>query len=525
MGLINLKTDLRTLKYKGDRLGYTNSNEPYIRNSLTQNYEETPGNDIFRAGADGIGRQGASVAADIDASRLSLFFNDAKNPRSGLFPLKQKLLSLQGPQTPYAPIRGTFRPENLILQAELNGTGTHLNSRGLLPFGNKFSGYENLTKTFFSGDSNRLNILYTKKIANVNLKGGQILASNAFGINSLFSTSLFTYTGGARSPITNISRDTNTTEYVPGFGLYKKVFVLGQQELYYKEKLNSTGFGGNGQVNNFVLDVVNTQKDEAKKILGRITDYSTFNREKTFGTPKTSNVLNKQTYYKDAPTEDNSNYDKINKNVLYTSAHAKSGEGYDDLIKFNIGVLNNDNPQEVTYIHFRAYLKDINDTFTSEWDSFKYMGRGENFYQYKGFDRSISFGFDVFVGSRIELFPVYKKLNYLASVLAPDYSEGGFMRGNIVKLTIGDYINNVYGIIKGFEYGISSQDNSWDLARLDDGQVDTNSAELPTLINVNGFTFVPIHNFVPRTIKNLDNPQPKFLTLGGKGYDTNTPSL
>ena len=62
--------------------------------------------------------------------------------------LKQKLLSLQGPQTPYAPLRGTFRSENLILQAELNGTGAHINSRGAVPFGSKFSGYEYLTNTF-----------------------------------------------------------------------------------------------------------------------------------------------------------------------------------------------------------------------------------------------------------------------------------------------------------------------------------------------------------------------------------------
>lgn len=525
MGLINLKTDLRTLKYRGDRLGYTTSNEPYIRNPLTQNYEDTPGDNIFGAGADGIGRQGASVAAAIDASRLSLFFNDGKNPRSGIFPLKQKLLSLQGPQTPYAPIRGTFRSENLILQAELNGTGTHLNSRGAIPFGDNYTGYQYLTKTFFSGDSNRLNILYTKKIANTNLKGGQILAANAFGVNTLFKTSLFTYAGGARSPITNISRDVNTTEYVPGLGkIYEKVFTFGNQEFYYKDRLNSTGFGGNGQVNNFVLDIANNSTPTAKTILGRTTDYSKFNRSTTFGIADSSGTpIDRQAYYEGKPNRKNSKYDKINANLIYESTKAKTAPAdgsYEDLIKFYIGVINNDNPTLKTYIHFRAYLNDISDSYSAEWDSFRYMGRGEKFYQYKGFDRSISLGFDVHVGSRVELFPIYQKLNYLASVTAPDYSLAGFMRGNIVELTIGDYLNNVPGIIEGFEYDISQQDSSWDIARTNDGKVDENSAELPTLINVSSFTFKPIHNFVPRLVKTVDNPKARFLTLGDKGYTT-----
>lgn len=526
-GLINLKTDLRTLKYKGDRLGGVSSNEPYIRNPLTQNYENTPGNSVFGGGADGIGRQGASTAASIDASRLSLFFKDTKNPRSGLFPLKQKLLSLQGPQTPYAPLRGTFRSENLILQAELNGTGAHINSRGAVPFGSKFSGYEYLTNTFFSEDENRLNILYKKKIANTNLSGKENLAALSFGINTLLPNSLFTYLGGATSPLTNISRDSNTTDYIAGLGQYKNVFVLDNQALYDKNRLTSTGFGGNGSLGNFLLDdggfiaIPNTQTLDAKRVLGRLTNYAKFNRDKVFSTgdPGNNANLNRQTYYQGAPTKDNSRYDKVNANVLYSSNTAKTGKGYDDIIKFYIAVLNNEDPSQKTYIHLRAYLKNFSDGVEAEWDAFKYMGRGENFYKYKGFNRAISFGFDVFVHSRYELFPVYKKLNYLQSIMAPDYSEGGFMRGNIVELTVGDYLNNVPGVITGFNFNIP-EESSWDIARNDDGTEDANSAELPTLINVESFSFKPIHNFVPRTALNPDNPSSKFISMGSeaKGY-------
>jgi len=519
--LINFKTNLRTLKFGGDRLGSTSSNEPYIRTPLTKNYEDTPGNSIFGAGANGIGRQGASVAAFTDASRLSLFFNDGKNPRSEVFKLKQKFLSLQGPQTPFAPIRGTFNSDNLILQAELNGTGAHINSRGAIPFGTRYTGYEYLTSTFYNDEDNRLNLLYKKKIANEKLKASESLAALAFGINTFGDNTLFTYGGGPKSPLTNISRDSNTTNYVPGIGKYKNVFTLGNQELFLKDRLTSTGFGGNGQINNFVLDIPsgNRNTPEGKRVLGRLTDYSQFNRTQTFGIAGTDTQLDKQTYYEGKP-EETKGTDKLNVKEIYSSTEVRTKQkSSEDLIKFYIAVLNNDEPQNKTYIHFRAYIKNFSDSVGANWDSFKYMGRGENFYKYKGFDRDISLGFDVLVGSRAELYPVYKKLNYLQSIMAPDYSEGGFMRGNIVELTFGDYLNNVPGVITGFQYNIPL-DATWDIARNDNGTEDKNSAELPTLINVESFSFKPIHNFVPRKANNPNNPQSKFISMGSqnKGY-------
>ena len=39
------------------------------------------------------------------------------------------------------------------------------------------------------------------------------------------------------------------------------------------------------------------------------------------------------------------------------------------------------------------------------------------------------------------------KLNFLASTLAPDYGTGGRMRGNYIKLTMGDYMDRVPGFL------------------------------------------------------------------------------
>ena len=103
-----------------------------------------------------------------DVQRLTSFLNSGKGK---LFTLKQSTLALTNVQAPYAPLR-VFNPENLLLQAGVNGTGTHFNGRGELPLATKFTGYEYLTKTLFDGNSNRLTILYNSKISNQPLKGG-----------------------------------------------------------------------------------------------------------------------------------------------------------------------------------------------------------------------------------------------------------------------------------------------------------------------------------------------------------------
>ena len=148
------------------------------------------------------------------------------------------------------------------------------------------------------------------------------------------------------------------------------------------------------------------------------------------------------------------------------------------------------------------------------------MGRGENFYFYNGFDREISFKFQVPILSKYEQQQAYTKLNYLASLCAPDYSNGGFMRGNIIKLTIGDYLIDVPGIFLGLTYTISD-DAGWDIARDNKGnkatisntEADTAGWIMPRLIDVSGFTFKPIHTFIPKTV-NIDS-----ITQGGQLVD------
>jgi len=193
--------------------------------------------------------------------------------------------------------------------------------------------------------------------------------------------------------------------------------------------------------------------------------------------------------------------DKMAMKPLYTSATVEGGynEGMSsDFIKFRMSVVNNDNPSQRTWITFRAFIDSFSDSFNAQWSDVKYVGRGESFKHYGGFGREISMGFTVAVQSLQEQFPLYEKLNYLASLCAPDYSKEGFMRGNLVYLTVGDYLDDVPGVLKGISIGGFEQ-SSWEMAKkLNGTPLDGEIAQLPHVLKVNGFSFTPIHNFVPQ---------------------------
>ncbi len=194
--------------------------------------------------------------------------------------------------------------------------------------------------------------------------------------------------------------------------------------------------------------------------------------------------------------------DKINALSLYKSSNVDDTKPINDLCKFRIGVIDNDNPSLKTYIHFRAFLDGMDDSYSANWKAQQYAGRAENLYNYEGFDRSFDLSWTVVAQSKQELMPMYQKLNYLASVCAPDYSTDGYMRGNLVELTVGGYLFNQVGIMQGINYTIPME-SPWEIAINSVGDFDDSVKELPFMIKVSGFKFIPIHNFVPNVQKNV----------------------
>jgi hypothetical protein len=203
---------------------------------------------------------------------------------------------------------------------------------------------------------------------------------------------------------------------------------------------------------------------------------------------------------------DKRSIDKVSNFPLYKDSSAASSVGDTrDFIRFRFEVLSNDDSSLKTYVHFRAFLGAITDNFTGEWNPTTFVGRGDKFYNYTGFSRGISLSFKVHPQTRDEMAAMYQKLTYLASTLAPDYSgEGGYMKGNITKLTIGSYFYRIPGFISNLTYTVP-EDASWEIAYNEpEGGAESSQLETPRHFDVS-FEFTPIHNFAPQLMDGTRN--------------------
>ena len=216
--------------------------------------------------------------------------------------------------------------------------------------------------------------------------------------------------------------------------------------------------------------------------------------------------LSRYVSYNEAPPNIPTNRDSVNmSSIKTTSGYIQEAEEDRDFIKFKVEVINPDDQLANEHMHFRAYLDSFSDGFKGDWGSHTYVGRADSFYTYKGFDRDISFAFKSFASSKEELRPIYTKLNALASTTAPTYNpDNYYMRGTLVRLTIGDYLVDQPGYFSSVDLAWSNN-YPWEikLRGLDEG---FSVQSLPHLLDVN-CAFKPIHSFIP--------------TYGEKGYFTN----
>ena len=307
---------------------------------------------------------------------------------------------------------------------------------------------------------------------------------------------------------------------------------LSQEQISSKEPFSKTGNQNN--ITNFTKNIAPNGNQFIPNSLNYVNDNKIENRVNLGDPGKRANrisyTIGRQEEGQDLTVSQNSGYkqalDKINALPIYQSSSPTTDTIKNDLVKFRIGVISNSNPNLKTYIHFRAFIDSMSDNFTAEWQDQAYMGRGEKFYKYQGFDRQISLSWTVAAQSKQELIPMHQKLNYLASVCAPDYSPEGYMGGNLISLTIGGWCYEQVGIMKGLNLEIPTE-SPWEIALPDEGNKafaqdgstilsDASVKELPMIIKVTGFTFIPIHNFVPRVQKN-DFPLKNGAKLKGGG--------
>lgn len=168
-----------------------------------------------------------------------------------------------------------------------------------------------------------------------------------------------------------------------------------------------------------------------------------------------------------------------------------------DLIKFNFQIVTPQSNGKVkkNTLYFRAHLDSFSDNYTGNWSGHKYIGRAENFYTYSGFERGISLSFKIAAATRQEMKPLYQKIVTLASATAPTYQGAGFMKGTIVGLTVGDYLDRTYGVLNSVNYSWQTE-YPWEITL--DKEKDSDMQQLPMILDCS-VNFTPIHNFVPQT--------------------------
>jgi hypothetical protein len=504
MPLIDLKTNLKTLRFGNDQPGYGSSGLPYIQTAIPDLINATGTfNPIFRPGSTGnldypirggdikfnIGTQTFTLSTQIDKTRIRKFFEDA--PRGKAFIEKQIGLQLSNPKvetgnTLYgfgqsATLPGLLENTrvynkglNTLAQVGASGTGAHAIRHGLLPFNPFQKHYYDIVNAQNINDqseNNRLLILNNLKMSN-NIAQiadanqiGNINTVNTLGI-SLNKNFIFQYWGGPGSTygigVTTIKRVVDTTKL-------RSFSTMNYDQL----RAQNSNFGN-------AIPKIQDFRDQT----GLALDGSYV--------PWGNNQIDKRFYVAAGSYKDKMNLlypFGFNNNV---APWEYNPEATDDLIKFVFEAISNDDTNYSTAIFFRAFLTaGITDNNSAQLNAFRYMGRGENFYTYQGFDRSIAFSFRVAAGSRDELIPMYNRLNALQSQVYPDYSPNqGIMRAPIVRITIGDYLYRVPGFLESVNFTIDNT-TPWEI------DLDGDLAQLPQVVDVN-ISFKPIMDTLPQ---------------------------
>jgi hypothetical protein len=573
MPLINFRTNLTSLRFGADQPGGGDSGQPFVQFPIDGPSATPQAKNIYelnRTSLDFPIRGGAITslvdgtyttnAAIIDLDRIKKFFKSA--PQGTAFIEKQRNLQLTNPRTQVPnslqfagidlnslvglrkpgnaviPVTQVYNPNSTLAQIGASGTGAHFNRHGVGP-----TIYESVKGTYqyVAGAAqnntevtNRLAILRALKLVGNTqylLKPDSI---TGFGIDpalidrlgiSPLQDQLFNYQGGPGSNygigFTRIFRATDSQ------GAYTSTQPSGNPTTgvaYSSIGLTYQRLAEQNTVNPALPTVARIQ-DFRNQLTGNQvkSDYEAYNIARPFngigglgvGNP---GGLSISTDYKDSKPD---GIDLLNqKNLFYYNASnltpwdagaETNGLNYTkDIIKFAFECMSNDSPKSAIALIFRAFFDgQISDSNTAQYNSFKYLGRGETFRTYQGFDRSIGFTFKVYPQSREELKPLYKKLNHLISQVYPDYSQTyNLMRGNVVKLTIGDYLYRVPGFIENVNVTIDNNETPWEIVLQKDEYPDV--AQLPHLVSVN-ITFKPIMNFLPRR-ENIDNRNVPLIT-------------
>ena len=552
MALIDLKTDLKSLKFGSapafDRPGEGLSGQPYIKEPFIDS-------DIVPQSEDFLLRGGLNAPLDAatDVARLARYFADLKSPRGVLFTAKENTLSGIGVRTQASGIglnEGIYTPLSTLAQATQGYLGGHLNKQGSNPFVGvtTYTDVRNIVIGAPNGVGNRLVDLTNEGVDQTNLSnvlysysGGPnaplgIGQTNIFkasleqrtGLNNpkLLSTGFFA-TPSVQAAIGVGSIILGQTAPQPTLGGFDAFKGGSYTTIDAKEKTNTNIsdfreeiYKIKDQKVSYVTSIAPSYTNSSKIYEGNdgsrinMTSPGLRGDKKSYTAGKIINSAN-------GTGGTVSVVDRINFQPLYKSSEVKEDNDVNkkDLVKFRIGAILRDGKK--VFMHFRAFINNFSDTYNAEWSGIKYMGRGEEFYKYGGFTRKVQLSFTVAAQSKPELMAQYKKLNFLASTLAPDYggkAGSGYMGGVLTTLTMGGWCYELPGFISSVNLEVP-QESPWEIAINEEGEPDSTVKEMPHICNVS-MDFTPIHTFRPELQDNTysEDGNGEINTYGEQRY-------
>jgi hypothetical protein len=532
MAIIDLKTNLRNVKN-------TSKTQPYITKNIPSNTE----NGNVYTGV--IGRINSKKD---DVIRIGKFFTDTKN--SAEFIAKSVAFHRMNPLTEAGEKLRTWTPLNVLSQVSTNLIGGHVNSFGLNPFDTRV-GYSATANEYVDSRG----IIQGSRLINLSKKvfidGDSILqkysggGSSIFGIGNTYINRTFytdvdnTMSDKIHSSInpyltlpTNfekiqIKQDIplinhtsilarNGDELIGSFSkVYKRYEPSKENTIFRNSNDNTVDY--NERINipktEFPKDFRAKLSNLINPVTGKpfVEGYEQFNLEKRVGLGKSDSTIGQlPVYYSNSPLGQSpltKIFDKrIDKDNVIRPNSDYLEDQTRDLVRFRIELIDVDNPNFGQYIVLRSTIKGFTKSTTASWNSQNYVGRGDVFKTYSLTEETISFNFTLYAKSKSEMKIMYQKLNTLISgALYPSYSRQNKMRGSMVRITLGDLMENQPCIVTGFTLTIPDE-NSWEIA------VDTQNGSdkglskddyvLPMILE-GGITITPIYNFLPQ--KSLSN--------------------
>ena len=118
-------------------------------------------------------------------------------------------------------------------------------------------------------------------------------------------------------------------------------------------------------------------------------------------------------------------------------------------------------------LQFRGTVTGLAENFSPSYTEIKYSGRAEPVYVYESFKRDISFNFKVYPTSRVEMQPLWTKLERLATYTMPNYTGAGYTApgsstNKELKLTVGKLYVETPMILTSLSYTYSDE-VAWDV--------------------------------------------------------------